>query len=265
MNMDYPLLRLDGAPPVRIEGKVRSKRGHSTLLARQQMNKYITDRKLAIYTALRQLPGKLGRRYERKYMRLQALMEFEEAIHRSEGMTCIDLGANIGEYTRKMASGTKQVIAFEPDPWAYAALQINVADLDNVKIENAAAGTSERTVLLYRHARFEENPAWSSQSSSVISSHSDISEEGAIEIRQVDFIRYLENLNEDIGLLKIDIEGAEVDILEALFDRPDILNRIDHIFAETHERLITGHELRVNALRERAKLIKQPYINLYWP
>ena len=52
------------------------------------------------------------------------------------------------------------MIAFEPDPWAYAALQSNVADLDNVKIENAAAGTSEWPVLLYRHARFEENPAY---------------------------------------------------------------------------------------------------------
>ena len=237
------------------------KLGGESLLGRQQMYKYI---KLVIYTALRQLPGKLGRRYERKYMRLQARMEFEEAIHRSEGMTCIDLGANIGEYTRKMASGTKQVIAFEPDPWAYAALQSNVADLDNVKIENAAAGTSEWPVLLYRHARFEENPAWSSRSSSVISSKSNIREEGAIEIQQVDFIRYLENLNEDIGLLKMDIEGAEVDLLEALFDRPDILNRIDHIFAETHETRIPGHEPRVNALRERAKLIRQPHINLYW-
>ena len=179
-------------------------------------------------------------------------------------MTCIDLGANIGEYTRKMALEAKQVIAFEPDPWACAALEANVADLDNVKIENSAAGTNESTVLLYRHARFEEDPALNSQSSSVISSKRNVNEEGAIEIRQVDFIRYLENLNEDIGLLKMDIEGAEVDLLEALFDRPDILNRIDHIFAETHETRIPGHEPRVNALREKAKLIKQPYINLYW-
>jgi len=218
-----------------------------------------------IYTALRHLPGKLGRRYERKYMRRQALTEFEEAIHRSEGMTCIDLGANIGEYTRKMAVEGKRVIAFEPDPWAYAALQTNVADLDNVKIENAAAGTSDSTVLLYRHTRFEENPVRNSQSSSVISSHRNVNEEEAIEIQQVDFIKYLENLDEDIGLLKMDIEGTEVDLLEALFDRPDVLNRIDHIFAETHERMIFGHEPRVNALHERAKLIKRPYINLYWP
>ena len=264
MIMDCPLLQLAGTPPVRIEGKVRAKRDRSMLLGRQQMNKYFADRKLAIYTALRQLPGKLGRRYERKYMKLRARTEFEEAIHRSEGMMCIDLGANIGEYTRKMASGTKQVIAFEPDPWAYAVLQTNLADLDNVKIENAAAGTSESTVLLYRHARFEEDPALNSQSSSVISCKSNIIEEGAIEIQQIDFIRYLENLNEDIGLLKMDIEGAEVDLLEALFNRPDVLNRIDHIFAETHETRIPGHKPRVNELRERAKLINQPYINLYW-
>ena len=238
------------------------------LLGRQQKDKLIHETKLVIYATLRQLPGKLGRHFENKYMRRhmrrQAMAEFEEAIHRSQGMTCIDLGANIGEYTRKMAAGTKQVIAFEPDPWAYAELQTNVADLNNVKIENAAAGTSERTVLLYRHARFDENPAFNSQASSVISSKSNISNDGAIEIQQIDFIRYLENLNEDIGLLKMDIEGAEVDILEALFDRPDILNRINHIFAETHERRIPGHKPRVNALRERTKLIKQPYINLYW-
>ena len=46
------------------------------------------------------------------------------------------------------------------------------------------------------------------------------------------FLVYLENLDEDIGTLKIDIEGAEVELLEALFDRPDILERVRHIFAE---------------------------------
>lgn len=234
------------------------------LLGRQQINNLIHEAKLVIYATLRQLPGKLGRHFEHKYMRRQAMAEFEEAIHRSHGMTCIDLGANIGEYTRKMASGTKQVIAFEPDPWAYAKLQTNVADLDNVKIEKMAAGTSECLVLLYRHASFAENPALNSQSSSVIFGNRELSEDEPFEIQQVDFIRYLENLDEDVGLLKMDIEGAEVDLLEALFDRPDILNRIDHIFAETHERLILGHEPRVNALREKAKLLKQPYINLYW-
>ena len=163
-----------------------------------------------------------------------------------------------------MASRTKQVIAFEPDPWTYAELQANVAELDNVKTENAAAGTSYRRVLLYRHARFEENPTIYSESSSVVASKKNVVEEGAIEVQHVDFISYLEDLDEDIGVLKIDIEGAEVDLLEALFDRPDILMRINHIFAETHERRIPSHRPRVKALRARAERMKRPYINLYW-
>ena len=197
-------------------------------------------------------------------MRRDLKIGFEEAVCRSEGMTCIDLGANIGEYTRKMASRTKQVIAFEPDPWSLAALHANTADLDNVRIENTAAGTSERMVLLYRHARFEEDPTFYSISSSVIANKRNVSKEKAIEVRQINFISYLENLDEDIGILKIDIEGAEVELLEALFDRPDILKRVHHIFAETHERRIPGHESRVNALHERAHRIIKPHINLYW-
>ena len=228
------------------------------------MNWFTKNRKLLKYRTLRHLPGTRGRRYYRKYMGLLAGSEFEEAVRRSKGLTCIDLGANIGEVTRKMASGTKRVVAFEPDPWACAALHRNVADLDNVKIENAAAGTSEGTVLLYRRAGFENDPAVNSQSSSVIAEKCNVVEEGAVEVRQIDFIGYLEDLDEHIGLLKVDIEGAEVDLLEALFDRPDILKRINFIFAETHETRIPGHEARVAALRERARPMKQPNVNLYW-
>ena len=218
-----------------------------------------------IYSLLRHLPGKPGRRYNRKFMRQSARkIRFEKAIRRSGGMTCIDLGANVGEYTRKMASGTKQVIAFEPDPWSLAALHANTADLDNVRIENAAAGTSEGMVLLYRHAQFEEDPTFYSISSSVIASKRNVSTERAIEVRQINFINYLENLDEDIGILKIDIEGAEVELLEALFDKPASLKRVHHIFAETHETRIPGHETRVNALQKRAHSIKKPHINLYW-
>ena len=218
--------------------------------------------KLFKYRLLRHLPGSLGHRYECKHM--VRTNGFEEAVRRCGGMTCIDLGANLGVYTRKMASVTKQVIAFEPDPWTLVELQANVADLDNVKIENAAAGTREETVYLYRHTRFEEDRSWRSEASSVIASKGDVAKEDAVEVRQIDFIRYLEDLDEDIGILKIDIEGAEVDLLETLFDRPDLLKRINHIFAETHERLIPGHKPRVKALRARARGLERPYINLYW-
>ena len=92
------------------------------------------------YNLLRRLPGEWGRYYQRNFLRLHAKAAFEEALRRSEGMTCMDLGANVGKYTRKMASVAKRVIAFEPDPWACAELRANVADLDNVIIEECGGG-----------------------------------------------------------------------------------------------------------------------------
>lgn len=189
---------------------------------------------------------------------------FEEAIAHSEGMTCIDLGANIGTYTKKMAQRAKYVVAFEPDPWARAELQANVSHLNNVRVEGVAVGTSEGKVLLYRHAQFDDNPLLYSESSSVIASKSNVVLKGAIEVRQVDFIKYLEDLDKNIGILKIDIEGAEVDLLEALFERPDILKRIDHVFIETHETKVPGHKPRVQALRKKALSMKKPKFNFYW-
>lgn len=220
--------------------------------------------KLFKYKMFGHLPGKVGRRYRQKYETRSVDKRFDVALLRVEGKTCIDLGANLGVYTRKMASVAKRVIAFEPDPWTHSVLQTNISDLVNVTIENVAASTKDGTVSLYRQARFEDDPARYSESSSIVVEKTDVTEERAIEVRQVDFIRYLDDLDEDIGLLKIDIEGAEVDLLEALFDRPDILKRIDYIFAETHETWIPDHEERVKALRERAMNIKLPRIDLYW-
>ena len=218
--------------------------------------------KLLKYRLLRHLPGAIGHRYKCKYM--VTTNGFEEVVRRCRGTTCIDLGANLGVYTRMMASHARQVIAFEPDPWTLAELRANVADLHNVKIENAAAGTSEKSVYLYRHPNFEEDPVSCSEASSIIASKKDITTEGALEVRQVNIVRYLEDLDADIGILKIDIEGAEVSLLEALFDRPDLMRRISHIFAETHEWLIPAHKPRVRALRARARRMELPFINLYW-
>ena len=217
------------------------------------------------YRVLRNFPGALGRRYARKYRILIDRTEgFAEALRRSQGMICIDLGANLGKHTRQMASCAKQVIAFEPDPAAFAELRSNVADLGNVRLENLAVGTSDKCVFLYRHPRFESNPTAYSESSTVISAKSNVSPEGAIEVTQMDFLQFLEELGEDVGVLKIDIEGAEVELLEALFDRPELLARIHYIFVETHESRIPGHGPRVAALRERARNIRHPIINLYW-
>lgn len=207
------------------------------------------------YAVFRHLRGRIGRRYNCKYHTYAILNAFSSAMQRCRGMTYIDLGANVGHYTRKMAVEAGRVIAFEPDPWCLAVLRDNLAGFDSVKIEDAAAGISDGNILLYRHSLFDSNPGYYSEASSVVAGNCDLDEAAPYEVRQIDFIRYLEDLDEDIGVLKIDIEGAEVELLEALFDRPDILNRIRYLFAETHENLFPALAPRVAALRQRARRI----------
>ena len=226
------------------------------------MNKRYKYRLLRL---LRHLPGWRGRRYLRKFQALTAPEEFDDALRHSADKLCIDLGANIGEYTQKMAKAVKAVIAFEPDPWAYAQLQLNLADFTNVRTENAAASTEDGSTLLWRHKRFDDHPAEYSISSSLMSSKFDVVDhEQAVEVQSINFVDYLCDLNNDIGIIKMDIEGAEVEILEALLDRPDLLLRIDYIFVETHERHYPEHVVQVEALVDRTSRMTRPHFNLSW-
>ncbi|MCY4463608.1 MAG: FkbM family methyltransferase [Albidovulum sp.] len=219
------------------------------------------------YKLLSHFPGRVGHRYRGKLTTRKtesAMLQFEQAVKLMEGKTCLDLGANIGNYTRKMALVAEKVIAFEPDPWTRSMLEVSVSDLTNVQIECAAVGTEDGTAQLFRIETWKEDPVRCSEGSTIVSGNACIDENKAIEVRLVNFIRYLEELDEDIGIIKIDIEGSEVELLEALFDRADLLRRIDFVFAETHETMFSNQEQQVNELRRKAMNIDRPRINLDW-
>lgn len=219
--------------------------------------------RLAKYRLLSHAPGRVGLHYWRRANGRSAVRDFNAALHECAGMTHIDLGANVGEVTRRMAAEGGQVIAFEPDPWALAELRASVGGLGNVEIVPAAAGIGNGTITLYRHPDFAADPALHSESSSIVADKANVPRGDAVMVRKVDFPRFL--AGREIGVLKMDIEGAEVEILEALFDRPDLLGRVRYIFAETHERMIPGHGPRVEALRRRARRVTGTRINLEWP
>jgi hypothetical protein len=61
----------------------------------------------------------------------------------------------------------------------------------------------------------------------------------------------------------MDIEGAEVPILESLLNS-SIAERIHCIFVETHEFKVPGLLERTDALRKKISKMKQPMIYLNW-
>ncbi|WP_227287628.1 FkbM family methyltransferase [Boseongicola sp. H5] len=216
------------------------------------------------YRFLKSLPGAIGRRYEEKFQRNAHTLAFEDALNKTRGMLSIDLGANVGEYTLRMARNASEVIAFEPDPWTVGVLRNAVAAQPNVAVVEAAAGTRDGTIRFFRHMDFETDRVSKSQSGTIYAEKDNVDKTVAIDVVAVDFLAYLRALNRDVGVLKMDIEGAEVDLLEQLLNAPDVLGRIRYIFAETHEDKIPGHRPRVDALRRRAADLASPVINLNW-
>ncbi|MCY4259910.1 MAG: FkbM family methyltransferase, partial [Rhodobacteraceae bacterium] len=124
-----------------------------------------------------------------------------------------------------------------------------------------AAGVSDGDVRLFRSESFDSDPQIHSAASSVFKSQYSDSDNSFL-VKQVDIVEFLMEMG-DIGIVKIDAEGAEVPILESILGNKSLANRIGYIFAELHEALFPELSARYNALRDRCNAL--PHVNLNWP
>ena len=185
------------------------------------------------------------------------------------GDLVIDCGANIGDVTAPLAATGAEVQCFEPDPYAFGRLEKRFADAPNVTLFNAAAGTREGTVTLRRAPDFDEKPRGASVKSTILEGGRGVgtSEDDMVEVRLIDFVAHIEAEGKRVGevaFLKMDIEGAELEILEAMEER----RLFDHVrctVAETHERKFRDLRPRFKALKSRISEAYPPEkVNLDW-
>lgn len=128
------------------------------------------------------------------------LAAFSAAI--TEGDTVLDVGAHTGFFTLLAAGGVGpngQVVAFEPFPRnvAYLRRHVSLNDLRNVEVVHAAVGSRTGTTS------FASGP--NSYTGRVAAG-------GEITVPTTSLDEYLAN-RPDPAVLKIDVEGAEVDVL----------------------------------------------------
>ncbi len=156
----------------------------------------------------------------------------------------IDAGANFGlaTYYVKRMHLAKRVICFEPSPLCVERLRGNVAAnrYEDVVVHHAALGVEEGEATFHFSA---ENPL----AGALTPRHS---REGMTTAR-VPVRRLSDFLTEPVALLKLDIEGAEADVLEEAADRLDV---VEHLFCEVHpvEGQTPSLLARVLAVLERA-------------
>ncbi|MEO1678872.1 MAG: FkbM family methyltransferase [Pseudomonadota bacterium] len=218
------------------------------------------------YQILSGVPGRRGAHHTKKLgatRRAEVETAFDAALAAAGGRVCIDLGANAGEYTTMLADRAAKVYAFEPDPWTAALLRENLAGCDNVEIVEAAAGAAAGRMPIYRSTKFGDDPTKASLASTLLPEKTNVQKSASAEVDVVDFRAFAEGLDTDIWLLKIDIEGGEVELLERLLDHP-VLDRIDYILVETHETGLPSLAARTRALRRRAARLARPVIEMDW-
>jgi FkbM family methyltransferase len=184
------------------------------------------------------------------------------------GDVAVDCGANLGAVTGPLAQTGALVHAYEPDPYAFAALRTSFGALPNVTLHNAAVGIRAGRVELMRAANFEANPKGASVRSTVVPGGRQIDEgAGRIVVDMVDLPHALRGLvaaHGEIAFLKLDIEGAELELLERMLDE-DLFAAIRLTVAETHEKKFRDLAPRFASLR-RAVAARYPVtkVNLDW-
>lgn len=135
-----------------------------------------------------------------------------------------DCGANIGLsvlfFKRIFPNAT--VIAYEPEPETFEVLKANVEahDLINVQLHQSAVWTHDGSIYFVQEGG----------ESSHILSEKDGSSPIANEVKCVRLRTELEKY-ESIDFLKIDIEGAEVEVMK---DIAPVLSRCNNVFVEYH-------------------------------
>lgn len=167
------------------------------------------------------------------------------------GDLAVDLGANMGVVTAQLAATGADVVAFEPDPQTFAKLQERFAGQANVTLVNAAVGVGSGSVRLMRADNFAENPEGASVKSTILDGGRRIDAGNSVEVPLVDFpswVREQVAARGQIAFVKMDIEGAELDILEKM-DAEGLFAGIRGLVAETHER-------KFRELRDRFKALK---------
>ena len=183
------------------------------------------------------------------------------------GDLVMDCGANMGVVTTVLAATGADVLAYEPDPYAFSVLEQKFANTPNVTLINAAVGVGAGSIRLMRADNFGDNPDGASVKSTILDGGRRIDAENAVEVTLLDFptlVREHVAARGEIAFVKMDIEGAELGILETL-DREDLFTNIRALVAETHERKFKDLRDRYKTLRETVAA-KYPAgkVNLDW-
>ncbi|MHA2063661.1 MAG: FkbM family methyltransferase [Candidatus Thorarchaeota archaeon] len=142
----------------------------------------------------------------------------------------IDGGACVGEWTSHIYNKRDTFYCFEPLGSNFASLQRWAHDKPNVTLVQAALGGFNGTAPLWRGQHNGAGAYWGG--TIVDDKYTDCEPDEVVQVVKLSDY-WKEHINQLVGILKMNIEGAEYDVLEDLLDA-GIVNQFATIRYQDH-------------------------------
>jgi FkbM family methyltransferase len=154
--------------------------------------------------------------------------------------TAIDIGAHVGSWTcyAKRLYPDARIVACEVDPETFQILEFNANGLEDVTLVHGRAGYDDEPHIIWRHsANSGSTSTW--RTSDKDKARFNDPNGTSLPAPPCVGLGQLMNMGgfDRVDVLKLDCEGAEIDILCHAQD--DVLMRIDRVIGEIHT---TPHE-----------------------
>lgn len=129
--------------------------------------------------------------------------ETEKILSLANGL-CLDIGANLGCITQALETKGFEVVAFEPQPEVFKLLQSNIKSL----AYNTAVGSKRDTAVMPK-VYYSEKGNFGGLSLGTTGLYGSI----AVTIVPVDEFEF-----QNVGFMKIDVEGYEEEVLKGAYE-----------------------------------------------
>lgn len=146
----------------------------------------------------------------------------------------IDCGANIGRVAQIFATTGAKVYAFEPNPHSFWVLKQRMKKYPNVMCIQSAVSIEDGYMQLYMHVNAVENPVKWGEASSLIANKSNVDTENYVDVKTIDFAKFIVDLNAPVAFIKMDIECYEYTVIRHLIES-NVVDNFSLMRIEPHD------------------------------